>query len=336
LYLIAQLLRRLVERAGGDRGTTTWPGQVWLFARALGEAAAVRTARFYRNDGVIVILTSNDCLLGLSCYLGRHTHVRVLHKVHHRVGMLARAAERLCSGGRALAQAWCPTEAVAQDVRRRYPDVLPTVRTFAVVEPGERITDEERVAARRRFGLAAGDVVAVMVGGWQSHKDPLTALEGLARARTRLTVIVAGAPIDADRALALQTNSCRIRPIVGALDRRTLRAVYAAANFSVTSRVPGIATESGLVMDAARYGVPLVMSDNDPDLVRRLAGANWVAVFRAGDPSSVGSVVDAVARSLRCPGEDAPERLGMLTSVDMVRAFRAVVAAGGTVAPPPP
>jgi glycosyltransferase involved in cell wall biosynthesis len=334
LHLMSRLLRGIVERVNRG-GPPTRLSQVWIFARAFAEAAAVRTARFYRNDGVIVILTSNDCLLGFSGYLGRHSHIRVVHKVHHRVGVLAQAVERMCSRGRALARVWCPTEAVAHDVRRRYPDVLPTVRTFAVVEPGQRITTDERVAARRRLGLAADDVVAVVVGGWQSHKDPLTALEGLARARIRLVVVVAGCPIDVDRALALQTNSCRVLPIVGPLDRETVREVYAAANFAVVSRVPGTATESGLVMDAAKYGVPLVISDHDPDLVVRLADADWVAVFRAGNPSSVASVVDAVACSLQYPGVDAPERLGMLTSVDMVRAFRAVVAAGDAVPPPP-
>jgi glycosyltransferase involved in cell wall biosynthesis len=254
--------------------------------------------------------------------LARYPHIRILHDVHHREGWVVRAVEKLCASARVRTVVWCPTEAVAGDVRHRYPDVSPEVRTYAVVEPGQRITDDERLAARRRHGLALSDVVAVLVGGWQRYKDPLAALEGLSRAKTKLVVIVAGSPIDADRALEFQTSSCRVVPIVGPLAAADLRSIYAAASFSVVSRVAGVAKESGLVMDAAKLGVPLVMSDNDPDLVHRLAGAPWVTLFEAGNPSSLARAVDGLAVSLPGPPETAPNLLGMLTSSEMVRALR--------------
>jgi glycosyltransferase involved in cell wall biosynthesis len=330
LRLVEIVSRRI--SALGTRGASrsAWAEQVWLFARAFSEAASVRAARSIRDDGAIAILTSSDSLLGLSCYLGRHHHIRVVHKVDHRVGRLVRAVERLCARGRVRTTVWCPTDAVARDVRLRYPDLVPTVRPFAVVEPDQRITDEERVAARQRLGLSPHDIIAVLVGGWQPYKDPLTALEGLSRSPTKLVVIVAGFPIDARHAVEYSTDTCRIVTMVGPLDPATLRSVYAAASFSVVSRVAGAATESGLVMDAAKLGVPLVMSDNDPDLVCRLAGADWVTVFRAGEPASLTRVVDGQAFRLSRPPPTAPAVLGMLTSAEMVLTIRraAVLGAG--------
>jgi hypothetical protein len=84
------------------------------------------------------------------------------------------------------------------------------------------------------------------------------------------------------RALDLQASPCRVIPMSGPIDPAALRTVYAAATFCVVGGVAGVATENGLVMDAVKLGVPLVMSDNDLDLVRRLAGAPWVTTFNAG------------------------------------------------------
>ena len=317
------LLRRVVAwEARADAAETSWPYQTRLFARALAEAAGVRAARSLRRNGTIVILTASELLIGFSCYLAGHRHIRIVHSAHHREGRLVRATERLCAGGRARSAVWCPTAGVAAEVRRRYPDIAPEVRPFAVVEPGQRITERERAAARQRLGLAADEVVAVVIGGWQSYKDPLTAMEGLSGARTRLTVIVAGSPIDVDSALRYRTSSCRVLPFAGPLEPAAMRSLYAAATFSVVSRVAGFVTESGLVMDAAKLGVPLVMSDNDPDLVRRLAGAPWAAVFRAGDSSSLARTVDGLELPPPRPPDTAPALLGMLTSTQMVRAFR--------------
>jgi glycosyltransferase involved in cell wall biosynthesis len=178
------------------------------------------------------------------------------------------------------------------------------------------------LAERRRLGFAPNDVVVVMIGGWQSYKDPLTALKGLSRAKTKLVVIVAGFPIDADCALQFQTSSLRVIPIVGPLDPAALRNVYATADLTVVSRVAGIARESGLVMDAAKFGVPLLMSDNDPDLVRCLADAPWVTVFSAGNPTQLAEAVDELNFPLLRPPSTAQTVLGMLTSSEMVQAFR--------------
>jgi glycosyltransferase involved in cell wall biosynthesis len=315
------ILRRVAAWGARTKAEAGWLYQVRLFERALSEAAAIRAARRCRDDGVIVILTANDCLVGFSCYLARHRHVRIVHGLHHREGRLVKLVERLCATGRARTVVWCPTEAVANEVRTRYPDVRPVVRTFAVVEPGQRITDDERLAERRRLCFAPNDVVVVMIGGWQSYKDPLTALKGLSRAKTKLVVIVAGFPIDTDCALQFQTNSLRVIPIVGPLDPASLRNVYATADLSVVSRVAGIARESGLVMDAVKFGVPLLMSDNDPDLVRCLADAPWVTVFSAGNPTQLAEAVDELNFPLLRPPSTARTVLGMLTSTEMVRLF---------------
>jgi hypothetical protein len=44
-----------------------------------------------------------------------------------------------------------------------------------------------------------------------------------------------------------------------------VRRVYAAADVTLVARHPGTGKESGLVVDAARLGVPLLVSGHDPD-----------------------------------------------------------------------
>ncbi|MEU2226429.1 hypothetical protein [Streptomyces sp. NPDC018347] len=60
----------------------------------------------------------------------------------------------------------------------------------------------------------------------------------------------------------------RVHTVPGPVNEAVLRLVYAAA--ALVPRRPGTGKESGLVMDAARLGVPLIVSDHDPALTARL------------------------------------------------------------------
>jgi hypothetical protein len=80
--------------------------------------------------------------------------------------------------------------------------------------------------------------------------------------------------------------------------------------------------ESGLVLDAVRYGVPLVISDNDAALTQKLRDARWAALFATGDPASLAAVLDRVgAEPLPRPDADAARSFGLRTGAEMLELF---------------
>ena len=297
--------------------------QLKLLVRAMLEGLSVRAAGL-TADGTIVILTASDALVSYSSRLANRAHIRVIHAVDHPEGSILRLLDSLSTNYIKQATICCPTAAVGMDVVRRYHHVAPYVQPFQVVEPDQRISDDEQRRARLHFDLASEDLVAVMIGGWQPYKDPITALAGLSMSKKNIVVIVAGYPIDAERAVSYQHERCRIIAKAGPVSPSDVRRLYAAASFSVVSRVRGEVRESGLVMDAAKFGVPLILSDNNPELVDRLHDASWARFFTAGDPASLAdllSTLDSVTPLPR-PPETAPQSLGMLTPSNMVERFR--------------
>jgi glycosyltransferase involved in cell wall biosynthesis len=94
-----------------------------------------------------------------------------------------------------------------------------------------------------------------------------------------------------------------------------LRLVYAASDAALVARHPGVGKESGLVMDAARFGVPLIVSDHDAELTARLRGQHWALTFTAGDPASLAAALHTVVcQPPERPGPRAPGLLGMWTA----------------------
>ncbi len=94
-----------------------------------------------------------------------------------------------------------------------------------------------------------------------------------------------------------------------------LRLVYAAADAALVARHPGVGNESGLVMDAACLGVPLIVSDHYPVLTGRLRGQPWALTFPVGAPDGLADVLHTVIRQPPVqPGLEAPCLLGMRTA----------------------
>lgn len=91
----------------------------------------------------------------------------------------------------------------------------------------------------------------------------------------------------------------------GPLDEESVRRVYAASDASLVARARGTGTESGLVMDCARLGVPLLVSDHDPELTARLRGQSWARTFTAHDPDDLARVLDRCHHSP--PSRPKPE-----------------------------
>lgn len=104
--------------------------------------------------------------------------------------------------------------------------------------------------------------------------------------------------------------------------------MYAASDFTIVSRLPGVTKESGLVMDAFRYGIPLVVSDHDPTLTGRLQEMGCVRVFPAGDDAGLATAIDDLAaHPLPRPLPQDATRLGMMTGAEAVRLFTGLQAA---------
>ncbi|MEU2539350.1 glycosyltransferase [Streptomyces iakyrus] len=134
-----------------------------------------------------------------------------------------------------------------------------------------------------------------LVGGWWPYKDIDTIDAALTRLKEPLHLIVTGHPLD-EQVLQRWRDlpGLRLHAVPGPVTDSVLRLVFAAADATLVSRRPGVAKESGLVMDAARLGVPLIVSDHDPALTARLHGQPWVLPFPAGDPDALADVLHSV------------------------------------------
>lgn len=311
LVLAGALLEELSKLR---RRTPSWgvPYQWETAGRCLLEAASLRLAP---AGAGCVILTAGERLHGTVAVLSRVPHVRVVHDTRTREGRVLARVERLCASGRRRVLACCTTEAVCEELDELYPGLATVVQTFALADPDAAVGADERREARAALGFGDADVVAALVGGWWRTKDMGTVERALALTAHPVHAVVAGWPIDGS---ALDRIRATARGQVVALDRELepaeIRRVYAACDLSVVSRFRGVGKESGLVMDAARYGVPLVVSDHDPALTALLDGLPWVRVYRAEDAAALAEALDEVAASpLERPGPEDSARLGMLT-----------------------
>ncbi|MFD3921471.1 hypothetical protein [Streptomyces sp. NPDC058595] len=288
------------------------PHQITLLARCLVEAAALRTARRRcPQTAGVVILSASEALHGAAVLLGGLGHVRFVHELVttedtlvHRLGRAARGERRVTI--------LCPTTAVRDQLTARFPQLTCGVRVFAV-DDGLGLTDGERDGGREAFSIPAAEAVVCLVGGWWPHKDITVIDRALERLSEPLHVIVTGHPLD-DAVLARWTNlpNIRLHNESGPLSEPDLRLVYAAADAALVARHEGVGKESGLVMDTARYGVPLIVSDHDPHLTAQLKDQPWARIFPAGDPASLARVLtDLVHRPFGLPGPGAAKALDM-------------------------
>ncbi|MFH8363304.1 hypothetical protein ACH4FV_27475 [Streptomyces anulatus] len=280
------------------------PHQVTLLARCLTEAACLRTSRrLAPRASAAVILSASEALHGAAALLGGTPHLRFIHEAVTTEDRPVRWLGRLVCAGEKRVIALYPTTAVRDQVAPAFPHLSGEVRAFAV-DDGRPLTDAERDGARSAFTIPADARAVCVVGGWWPHKDIPTIDAALARLTGQLHVLVCGAPLD-DAVLTRwhQLPNVRLHTVPGPVDDQIVRLVYAAADAALVARKPGVGKESGLVMDAVRLAVPLVVSAHDRELTTRLAGEPWARLFPAGDP-------DALAKTLDHLTVDAPARPG--------------------------
>ncbi|KPI06154.1 hypothetical protein OK006_6583 [Actinobacteria bacterium OK006] len=267
------------------------PHQVTLLARCLAEAACVRTAHRLAGGATVVVLSASEALHAAAGLLGG-PHIRFVHEVVTAEGAVVRLLGRLAAGGGQRVVVLTPTDAVRDEVTGRFPGLRVRVRPFAVADPGERLADAERRQARDAFGIPATEAAVCLVGGWWPYKDIAVVDNALAWLDRRLHLLVAGAPLDhevLDRWAALP--AVRLHVVPGPASQEQVRAVYAAADAALVARRPGVGKESGLVVDAVRLGVPLLLSDHDPALTVRLTGQDWAQIFPAGDGARLAALL---------------------------------------------
>ncbi|MGW1074311.1 hypothetical protein [Streptomyces sp. NPDC002537] len=294
------------------------PHQMTLVVRLLAEASALRTARCLEPGAqAVVILTASEALHGAAALLGGLPHLRFLHEAITTEDAALRLLGRLARCGEKRVTAVYPTQAVRDQFAVAFPQLPAAVRAFAV-DDGQCLTDGERDGARTAFDIPSAEAVVCLVGGWWPYKDITTVDAALSRLREPLHLVVTGDPLDEavlDRWRSLP--SLRLHTVPGPVGESVLRLVYAASDATLVARHLGVEKESGLVMDAVRFGVSLIVSDHDLGLTARLRGQPWALTFTVGDPDSLADALHTVVHQPpERPGPEAPGLLGMWSAAE--------------------
>ncbi|MEU3030010.1 glycosyltransferase [Streptomyces incarnatus] len=289
------------------------PHQVTLVARCLTEASALRSARrLHPVADAVVILTASEALHGAAALLGGQPHLRFVHEQVTTEDTVVRWLGRFARHGEQQVIAFVPTRAVGDQLAAFFPNLPALVAAFAV-DDGRRLTDAERDGGRAAFDIPAPEAVVCLVGGWWPYKDIDTIDAAVTRLKEPLHLVVTGHPLD-EQVLQRWRNlpGLRLHTVPGPVTDSVLRLVYAAADAALVARRFGVSKESGLVMDAVRLGVPLIVSDHDPALTSRLRGRPWARLFPAGDPVALADALhDVIRQPPELPGSETPALLGM-------------------------
>ncbi|WP_098008694.1 glycosyltransferase [Streptomyces sp. sk226] len=302
-----------------------WPGglrrvphQITLIARCLTEASALRSARRLESGAdAVVILTASEALHGAAALLGGQPHLRFVHEAVTAEDTVVRLLGRLARRGEQQVVAVYPTQAVGDQFATAFADLPAVVGAFAV-DDGRRLNDAERDGGRAAFDIPVSEAVVCLVGGWWPYKDVTVVDAALDRLKEPLHLVVTGSQLD--EAVLERWRSLpdlRVHIVPGPVSDAVLRLVYAAADAALVTRRPGTGKESGLVMDAARLGIPLIVSEHDGALTTRLHGQPWALTFSAGDPDALADALHTVIRQPPpLPGPAAPGLLGMRSAAE--------------------
>lgn len=301
------------------------PARVRYASRCLEEVAALRTAIRAVGEDVeaIVILTASQGLSATAAGLSRTPHLRFVHYKGAPEGVCLGALEKLFARSERSIAVIATNAAIESTIKQRHPDRHITIRSFTVADPSMYIGEDERRPARRELGIADTEFVMTMVGGWWPYRDLETVKRGLELLTRPLTLVVCGVPVrPSELEPAIARGGGRVVNLAGSVAESGLRRIYAASDGALVTRTPGWPEEIGTLFDAARYGLPLIVSDHDQDLSHRLAGEPWVRLFRAGDPRDLARTLERFAeRPPPRPDRRAPERLGLTSARETIAAF---------------
>ena len=176
------------------------------------------------------------------------------------------------------------------------------VPVFAIPESSSRFTPGDQLAARAATGLH-GDPCLLWIGHLNANKDPLTALEAVARVAgelpaVRLWCVFRDAPLlgEVEARVAGDPRLAGRVHLLGPRPREAVEGLLRAADFFVlASHSEG---SSFSVMEGMACGTPPLVTDI-PSL-RALTGGGAVgALFPPGDASSLARSISQLARGDR-------------------------------------
>jgi glycosyltransferase involved in cell wall biosynthesis len=301
------------------------PARVRYASRCLAEVAALRTATRVAGEDVeaIVILTASQGLAATAAGLSRTPHLRFVHYKGVPEGVCLSALEKIFARSARNVAVIATNAAIESTTKQRHPDRHIIVRSFSVADPSMYIGEDERGPARRELGIADTEFAVAMVGGWWPYRDIETVKRALELLGRPVTLIVCGIPVrPSELEPAIARGGGRIVNLAGSVTESELRRIYAASDGTLVTRTPGWPEEVATVFDAARYGVPLIVSNHDPDLSHRLTGEPWVRLFRAGDPQDLARTLEGFAdKPPPRPDQRATERLGLRSATETIAAF---------------
>jgi glycosyltransferase involved in cell wall biosynthesis len=189
----------------------------------------------------------------------------------------ARAEERRRAAG-GVARIATPSDEYRDEWRSAVPTLDPVTLRIAGSRERARIPD-----ARRRLGLDTDAKVALLFGTDHDGKD----VDLVSRVFAELTdwqLLVVG---DVAREYRQRTGPSPDAVVMGGYVDETTRAlVYSAADLVVASFQPEFKRDSGVVMDALSWGVPVVCSSNSPPAVA-VREYRLGLVFDPGDPDGL-------------------------------------------------
>jgi glycosyltransferase involved in cell wall biosynthesis len=321
LKLAVRALNRLEHAARRSRFTRS-SRDISSLRRAILEVGLQRLAEQIGADASIV-LGAGNAFPALTVGARRVSTPR-LHVVHdvdtiHTVGLRRIYKTR---SSRLAHVAWMTTTpALAEALSRQ--GLHATVLPFATRGQNDYLASSEILNARLALGIPFDRWCVGLVGGWWHDKDMETVVRAIERLPSPPAVIVAGEPLTPDLVSRLVAK-CSDRVVVmdRALSAREVREVYAASDLTIVSKRSGVVKETGVVMDAVRFGIPVLYSNHDPHLNDWLAPWLWARSFDAGTATSLADAMNEVQqRPLPRPTADDADRLGLQTPVEMLQAM---------------
>jgi hypothetical protein len=297
--------------------------QIALVRRCCTEVGVLRgVRRRWGSHARVVLLTSSEGLAVTAAALSGTPHVRVVHELRYVEGPIIATIERLLRRYACRVVQVSPAASVEAQMLGKAVPTRTAVRPFSLKDPTIYLTDQERVDARRELGLSDTETVGCYLGGWWPGKDWTTAITGISRSSKVDTMIIAGDPIDPALVDWLRAEwGGRLHTILRPLTSEEFRRCYAASDFTMVCRHAGVTKESGLVMDAVRYGVHLVTTDHDPHLAAHLRQYPWATVYRCGDPDALAQALDAMTVGIARPDPGDRDTFGTYSALETLHFF---------------
>ncbi len=153
--------------------------------------------------------------------------------------------------------------------------------------------------ARERLGIPADANLALLFGAAHAHKDQGVVWQAFESLPGWRLAIAGGGAAEAYLSWRAEDNRTSPMPMLveGFASQETRDLLHAAADLVVLSFIPGSTLDSGTLVDAISWGIPVVCS-NDCFAGGLVADLELGPTFVSGDPMSLASAVEAAPRSL--------------------------------------